>query len=174
MNDIDKIFIIQWIGPFLNLDDLKKWEKDSLIANEFCLYLLSGKEYRKRYTSLYCGKTEMKTLSSRFKNHKKYELIKDRDLNIWVGRFSFNKNAISENIDIVETLIISHWQPNLNEKKKAYYPGLAICVLNSWYKKDSITRYQNRIHPVQQLDDVIFYDINSNIVWGAERLKKRN
>jgi hypothetical protein len=110
--------MIQWIGPFLNLNELKKWEKESSISQEFCLYLLSGKEYRKRYTSLYCGKTEMEILSTRFKNHKKYELIKDRDFKIWVGRFSFNKNAVSENIDIVETLIITHWQPNLNETKK--------------------------------------------------------
>ena len=75
--------------------------------------------------------------------------MKDRDFNLWIGRFSNKKAAKSENIDTIEPLIISHWQPDLNEKKKAYYP-------------------------VQQLDDVIFYDINTNIVWGAERLKKRN
>jgi hypothetical protein len=174
MDEIDKIFMIQWIGPFQTIDELKNWEKKNSIVNEFCLYLLSGKEYRKKSTSLYCGKTEMQRLSSRYKNHKKYELIKDRELNIWIGRFSNKKLATSDNIDIVETLIISHWQPNLNDKKKAHYPGFAICVVNSWYKKDAKTRYINRVYPVQQLEDVIFYDINSNVVWGAERLKKRN
>lgn len=174
MNEIDKIFMIQWIGPFFKIEELKIWENENSISKEFCLYLLSGKEYHKKHTSLYCGKTEMKKLSTRYKNHKKYDLIKDRELNIWIGRFSNKKLATSDNIDIVETLIISHWQPNLNDKKKAFYPGLAICILNGWYKKDIKTRYVNRVYPVQHLDDVIFYDINTNIVWGAERLKKRN
>lgn len=110
----------------------------------------------------------------RFKNHSKYELVKDRDFNLWIGRLSDKKAAKPENIDTIESLIISHWQPNLNEKKKEFYPRLSICIINSWHKKDFITRYKNRIYHVQQLDDVIFYDINANIVWGAERLKRKN
>jgi len=174
MDDFDRIFMIEWIGPFYNVEELRKWERETPNSNMFCLYLFSGKESHKKFNSLYCGKSEIGSISTRFKNHSKYELVKDRDFNLWVGRFSDKKAAKSENIDTVETLIISHWQPNLNEKKKAYYPGLAICIINSWYKKDIETRYQNRIYPVQQLDDVIFYDIKTNIVWGAERLKKRN
>jgi len=174
MNDFDRIFMVQWIGPFCNLDELRKWERETPISTEFCLYLFSGKEFNKKSNSLYCGKSESGSISTRFKNHSKYELVKDRDFNLWIGRFSNKKAAKPENIDTIETLIISHWQPNLNEKKKAYYPGLAICIINSWHKKDLKTTYKNRIYPVQQLDDVIFYDINTNIVWGAERLKKRN
>jgi hypothetical protein len=174
MNDFDKIFMVQWIGPFFNLNELKIWERENSISNEFCLYLFSGKEFSKKNISLYCGKSECGSISMRFKNHSKYELVKDRDFNLWIGRLSDKKAAKPENIDTIESLIISHWQPNLNEKKKDFYPRLSICIINSWHKKDFITRYKNRIYHVQQLDDVIFYDINANIVWGAERLKRKN
>lgn len=48
MNDFDKIFMVQWIGPFFNLNELKIWERENSISNEFCLYLFSGKEFSKK------------------------------------------------------------------------------------------------------------------------------
>ena len=87
MDDIDKIFMRQWVGPFLNLEELKRWEKQISISKEFCLYLLSGKEYRKKNRSLYCGKSEMEAVSTRFKNHKKYEFTFSNN------KYNFSKSS---------------------------------------------------------------------------------
>ena len=95
----------------------------------------------------------------------------DRELNIWVGNFSCSDHADHDNISIVETLLISSWQPQLNEKKKAYYPGRSICVINQWYKPN-FNQYSNRVYPAQYMQDVIIYNSEMGEVWGADRLKK--
>ena len=172
MNDIDKIFMLQWIGPFANLEELKKWE----LVNMNCscnLYMLTGKEYHHRTISDYVGITEQEYIYKRLRcNHDKFKKIV-RDLNIWVGHFSCSDHAIHENISIVETLLISSWQPQLNEKKKVYFPNQCICVINQWYKPNK-TQYINRVYPAQYLQDVIVYNSEAGKIWGAERLKKLN
>ena len=170
MESIDKIFILRWIGPFFTLEELKEWEIENINCKNN-LYILTGKEYRHRNVSDYVGITEQDYVYKRLgNNHGKFNKI-DRELNNWVGNFSCSDHADHDNISIVETLLISSWQPQLNEKKKAYYPGRSICVINQWYKPN-FNQYSNRVYPAQYMQDVIIYNSEMGEVWGADRLKK--
>ncbi len=56
MENIDKIYLIKWVGPFSSYEDLYEWEKNRLDnnADSFNLYLLQGKrKYARKYT-YYC------------------------------------------------------------------------------------------------------------------------
>lgn len=170
MNDIDKILMLQWIGPFFNLEELKQWEieNQTLRCN---LYILTGKEFRKRTVSHYVGMTEQEFIYLRLgKNHDHLPKIK-KDLSIWVCRFSCPEHATHENISIAETLLISIRQPELNKVKKAYFPNKSICLINQWFKPNCVQLY-NRIYPEQSIPDVLVYNSHTGTVLGAERLKK--
>lgn len=169
MNDINNVFLIQWCGPFFSVEDLKDWELKNQSCKKRNLYILTGKEYNRRKTSYYCGMSEQNPLYKRFENHKKYNKIQ-HDLNIWIGCFSCQEQATHENISIVETMIISYWQPELNEKKKKYYPNQCICLINRWHNINQSLR-SRRKYPAQYLDDVLIYDNDSGKIWGAEYLK---
>ena len=170
MNNIDKVFIIQWVGPFFTLEELKEWEIENIDCKSN-LYMFTGKEYRHRTVSDYVGITEQEYVYKRLNNnHGKFNKI-SKDLNIWVGHFSCSDHATRENISIVETLLISSWQPNLNERKKIYYPYSSICVINQWYKPNCC-QYSNRIYSAQDMQDVIIYNRDTEEFWGADRLKK--
>lgn len=170
MNDIDKVFLIQWTGPFLNPEELKQWE----IENQefrFNLYILSGKESRKRTISHYVGMTEQDYIYQRLSyNHDHLPKIK-KELNIWIGRFSCPKHATHENISIAEALLISYWQPELNKCKKAYMPNECICLINQWFKPNH-NQLANRIYAAQKIPDVILYDSVGNKAWGVDRMKR--
>ena len=42
MTDLNKMFVIQWYGPFETLEQLKNWEKNNNTSYVFNLYILTG------------------------------------------------------------------------------------------------------------------------------------
>lgn len=40
---ISKLFVIEWVGPFSEIEELKKWEKDNNIMRNYYFYIVSGK-----------------------------------------------------------------------------------------------------------------------------------
>lgn len=171
MNDLNKMFVVQWYGPFETLEQLKYWEKNNNTSFSFNLYLLTGKEkFQKKY-SHYCGITKQQYIFQRLqKNHDKFPLI-IRERNIWAGRFADPSQVDRENAELVESLIISYWQPQLNDKKKKYFPRESVGLINKWYNKQQKS-LQNRRFPAQSLTDVVLYDKNDEEIWTAEQLKR--
>lgn len=171
MNDLDKMFIIQWYGPFDTLEQLKNWEKANNTSYVFNMYILTGIEKSHRSNSHYCGITNQEFISHRLKyNHDKYPLIK-RDLNIWAGRFADPAHVNKNNAELVESLIISFWQPELNDRKRKYLPADSVGIINKWYNKQQKS-LQNRRFPAQNLTDVVIYDLDNKEIWTAEQLKR--
>jgi hypothetical protein len=172
MNDIDLVILIQWKGPFSTVDELKKWEISDDHSSEFNLYLLKGqKKSVKTNFSYYCGQTTRKYVSQRIKyNHRHYVEIKNRPHEIWIGRFS-NDRSTKHDLNIVENLITSVWEPNLN--KTNFRPPLCdVCVVNLWYNKnDSTCKRLCKKSPPSLIPDVIVYDSSTKQVLGAQRLK---
>lgn len=118
MTDLNKMFVIQWYGPFETLEQLKNWEKNNNTSYVFNLYILTGLKKSHRSYSHYCGITKQEYIYHRLNNkHDKFPLIK-RDLNIWAGRFADSSHVNKENAELVESLIISFWQPELNDRKE--------------------------------------------------------
>ena len=66
-------------------------------------------------------------------------------------------------------MIISYWQPELNIRKKAYYPNRSVTIINRWYKKNLQPREKN-IYTAQTMPDLIIYD--GFAIWGTERIRK--
>lgn len=171
MTDLNKMFVIQWYGPFETLEQLKNWENTNNTSYSFNLYILTGIEKSQRRYSHYCGITEQEYIFKRLsKNHDKFPLIV-RSRNIWVGRIADSKLAMRKNIELIETLIISYWQPKLNDSKKKFYPNESVGIINKWYNKQQKS-LQNRRFPAQNLTDVVIYDLDNKEIWIAEQLKR--
>jgi hypothetical protein len=143
-----KTYIVKWQGPF---DD---FEIEKLNA-AFGLYLITGYQKAKRTKDIqYCGITE-KDLSKRLAKHHKKDLV-TREREYWFGQIVSTSELQRVDLELVESLIVYFWQPQLNEKKKKNPPEPTV-VISRWYDKNKKLRRRNT-HEGQNLDDVIFWD----------------
>ena len=166
-------FVINWIGPFSSVDQLKSWEKSYNQAFDYNFYIVTGKQKSKKEITKYCGITNSQKgyVYSRFndKIHKVHKLC--NEINIWIGCLTDKRLRVRENIELCETMIISYWQPEENIKKKAYYPASPVVMINRWFDINENLRVRS-IYPAQKLSDVIIYDELNKGIFGAESLKK--
>lgn len=170
---MNSTFIIEWVGPFFSLDELKEWEKVNNQSCDFNFYIITGKLKGKKTITHYCGITDNQIGYIYFRFHDKTHKVHNlsRETNIWIGCLSNQKQRTRNNIELCETMIISYWQPEENIKKRAYYPSIPVLLINRWF--DTNKKLRTRvIYPAQKLSDVIIYDEHNHGIFGAECLKK--
>ena len=168
---ISKLFVIDWVGPFSEIEELKKWEKHNNTMRNYYFYIISGKPYNMRNYRSYCGITQNKDgyVYKRYQCDPNHKIHTMRDKEIWIGRFSDNSAHSRSDIELCETMIVSYWQPELNNKKKSTYPSSNIVLINRWFKTDLVPR-QNNIYIAQKMSDLIILDESG--IWGTERVRK--
>ncbi|MFR9591914.1 MAG: hypothetical protein SNG27_05890 [Rikenellaceae bacterium] len=182
---MSKAFVIKWVGPFRDVDEIISWEAKFNNDYDFHFYIIIGKVDRniKRIDN-YVGISDNNKgyIYNRIKSRShKYERFKEDGREIWIGQYcnKDNRSYNREDIELCETLIISYWQPTLNEKKKRFFPNRDVVLVNRWYdnKKwsgDIQHIRKNKLHKAQQLSDLIIYDsaLDSDAIYGAERVKR--
>lgn len=167
MEDIKKVFTIQWVGPFANFDSLSQYLKDPKTCDcqLFSFYYCSGSKKEKghpidktdyRYFGLHRSETSIGTRVTPWHEH-----LKDfrEPFSLWIGSFSDSVQQTSQNIEDVETAFISTYKNELTEniQKKKSYLKESICIINLWYKLNE-TRWLNKKREVKVFDDVIVYE----------------
>ena len=170
MEDINKTFTIQWVGPFKNIDEVKMYEKDENTADKrlFCFYFFSAHKYKQhknkifRYLGIHKKSDSItKRLNDRHEHYSLYD--EDQDLNIWIGAFGSSKDLIERNVEDVETLMISTYSELLENIKKKTPPSQSICIINRWYNRKDI-EWIYRKRDTTFIDDVIVYEKEYNKV----------
>lgn len=143
-----KTYIVKWYGPFAD-------EEVEQINFSNGLYLITGFQKGKRIKDIqYCGITEV-VLAKRLARHHKKELV-TREREYWLGQVVTDMLPMRQDLELIESLIIYFWQPQLNEQKRKNAPAQTV-VINRWYDKAGNLRRRSQ-HQAQQLDDVIFWD----------------
>ena len=171
MAGINKMFILEWCGPFNSVDELKEWEYTHQ-EDGFGIYFISGKPPRKQLPRSYVGISLNRNglISKRYSGDSQHHIHELRGREFWIGRFSDKRKRTRNNYDLCETLLISYLQPELNVRKKANYPSVGMALINRWYTKEMSVR-QNRICLAQvNTPDVIIYDYHDGI-WASDSLK---
>lgn len=168
---INKLFTIEWVGPFQDIESLIYWEKEHNTKSNYYFYIITGKPAYKQIAQNYCGITQNKDgyVHKRFLNDSNHIIHLLRDKEIWIGKFSDNKSHIRNDIELCETMLISYWQPELNIRKKSYYPDEYAAIINRWFKTNLEPR-EKCLYTAQTMPDLIIYDGHS--IWGTERIKK--
>ncbi|GAB7215884.1 hypothetical protein OS42_24950 [Dickeya oryzae] len=141
--------IIDWSGPYVYADiqENPEWGNG--------LYLVTGKrKYEREATIQYCGITEGSYVGRFKSHHKAFEVTREQEF--WLGSVVYPDDASRHFLEIAESIIIYFWQPELNEKKRAY-PPRPITLVNKWFKQDGSPRV--RQHTLcKDLSDVISWD----------------
>lgn len=182
MEDINKTFTIQWVGPFKNLEEIKEYEKDENTADKslFSFYFFSGHKYNQQKNKIfrYFGihkRVDKITKRLNVRHSHFSEFNNDDDLNIWIGTFACSNDQEDErNIEDVETLFISTYNEYLTENivKSKNPPSQSICVINRWYDKNDYEWIYRKKDTVF-IDDVIVYEKEYKKVFTS-KLKCRN
>lgn len=143
--------IIRWEGPF-SFDDVCRSEARCGI------YLLTGKRKYERHEQIqYCGITEGLFCNRINSRHTKLSLIREETLGIWLGQITYPLTHERNHLERAESCFVSFWQPELNEKKRAYYPALSICFISHWFTRAGKPR-KNRPAIIRDLPDVLWWD----------------
>lgn len=180
MEDINKTFTIQWVGPFKSYEEIKEYERDVNTAHKslFNFYFFSGHKYKQRKNKIfrYFGIHKRfdcitKRLNERHSHFSEFD--KDNDLNIWIGAFGCSDNQTEQNIEDVETLIISTYFESLENIRKKNPPSQSICLINRWYDKNDV-EWINRKRDTALFDDVIVYEKEYNSILTAKLKRKRD
>jgi hypothetical protein len=175
MSKLDKMFAIQWYGPFsFGTDDcyenLRDWEQKHPDERGFCIYYIYGKPPQKKKGRSYIGITLNKNgvVSKRYSNDMSHKIHQLRDKEVWVGRFADKNKHSRKDSELCESLLIAYLDPELNIKKKKFYPDGNVALINRWYTKDAKPR-QRRTYEVQKLvPDIIICDDEG--IWVSEQL----
>ena len=77
-------------------------------------------------------------------------------MRIWIGSFANIKDQKTENVDIVETLLIKAYPSLLNVKKKRSLPQNSICIINTYYTTSEDVVKKKSDKP-SVFDDVLIY-----------------
>ena len=162
---IENCFVIEWKGPFYDIDQIR----DEEFENSF--YLITGKVPYQRTKSCiqYCGISKKRLVFKRLMDKDHTHNFINRDKQIWIGQFSNKNNNLDRHIELAETIIIYYWKPELNENKIEKPPKLPIGIINRWLTTSGNYR-KNIKYPAQQLDDVIMYDGEN--FWATKKLFK--
>lgn len=170
MEDIRKIFTIQWVGPFNNFESLSKYLKDtnSCDCHLFSFYYCSGSKKGKghptsktnyRYFGVHGLQNSETPIQARVNPWHEHLRNFREPFSLWVGSFSDCNQQTPNNIDDVETVFISTYGEELseNDKKKKATPKESICIINLWYKTNE-TRWLNKKKEIKIFDDVLVYE----------------
>ena len=141
------------------------------------VYLLTGtKKYSRSTTSitkvLYCGITERRFAVRVNEKHHQVPNIKTTNLRIWIGCPIFPASYERSHLELLETCLVSFWQPELNQKKKAYYPRKPICLVVKWCKPDD-SACKRLPDDISELKDVMWWDCNDWRI-GDLKVKRRS
>ncbi|OGX86385.1 hypothetical protein [Hymenobacter glacialis] len=157
--------VLSWKGPY-TFAELQQIDEGNGV------YLLTG---TKKYSHsqlissevLYCGITQQKFRVRINQKHQKLPKIKSAHLRIWLGCLLYPAAHTRRHLELLETCLISFWQPELNEKKRANNPKTPICLVVKWCKQDG-TAYKRFPQDISNLQDVIWWDCND---WRVGDLK---
>lgn len=172
MAGISKFYILEWYGPFTSVDELRNWEKTYPAECGFGIYFISGKPPCKQYVRNYVGISLNRSglISKRYSSDSQHQIHELREKEFWIGRFADKRKCNRNNYELCETLLISYLQPELNIRKKSYYPTDDMALINRWFTKEFRPR-RNRVCSAQlTMPDVILLDYDSGI-WTSDSLK---
>lgn len=177
MSRLDKMFVIQWYGPFSfgseeNFINLRTWEQNNPDEKGFCIYYIDGKPPQKRNIRSYIGITLNKhgVVSQRYDTDTKHKIHQLRDKQVWIGRFADKRRHSRDDAELCESLLIAHLSPELNTLKKKFYPSGNISLINRWYNDKKQPRIQKR-HSIQKsVPSVIISDDDG--IWTSKHLTK--
>ncbi|OON70009.1 hypothetical protein [Hymenobacter sp. CRA2] len=163
-SEVLETVVLRWKGPYT-------YEQIQELPDGNGLYLLTGKKRYSRASTdkaLYCGITEGKFRTRINEKHHKKQEIREANLKIWLGQIIYPAKFDRSLLERTETCLISFWQPELNEKKKAYYPAQPICFVSQWCRTDGSAYGQRFPEDVRDLQDVLWWDTD---VWRTGDLK---
>ena len=189
MIDIQKTYTIQWVGPFHSLSEydvyLKKGKQGETCDPElFSFYYFKGIKKGKGFTYKklhdYFGIHKHNNIKSRLnKQHEHYCQFHDNNKNmeIWLGTFANCQDQEHRNIEDVETLFISTWDPTENKRKKYTKIKESICVINLWYKINE-EPWKRKPQSIKDKDDVLVCEIDEKfprfLSASLKEVKKRS
>ena len=172
MEDIRKVFAIQWVGPFKTLDDMKSYLKnpETCDENQFSFYYFRGKKKgtgygRKPYSYFGIHKGEHITwrLTQTHEHYKAF--FEDDNMRIWIGRFSNKKWKKPRNIEDVETVFIRVYNSDkegrfLTENRKKTQSVLkeSVCIINRWYRQPKEEPCKCKTREIRDFNDVLVYE----------------
>ena len=119
MDDINKVYTIQWVGPFDTFDNLKTYleNPDTCDKTLFSFYFCSGSKKGKgfpvqrdsyRYFGLHKADT---AINSRVRaTHEKQLRLFREPFSLWIGSISNSNMQNPQNIEDIETLFISTYR----------------------------------------------------------------
>lgn len=161
--------IIDWFGPYNNLDDAKAAAKKDYKGG---LYMAIGKTAKQKGTAKlqYIGISEK--LVNRIGNyHEKLDELK-KPFQIWLGKMASvglpgKKTQVRDKrIDFSEKAHIYFLQLPLNNLHKKYPPKYPITVINRWWRVDYERKRKRRPH--SSWPDIIDYmgpQYDGRIAW---------
>lgn len=172
MNEIKKLYVLEWRGPYNSLDEL--YADSSTIDG--AIYLITGKEKYERGSEhiKYVGITERDPavrLSDRDHKEKQAKIQRKK---YWVGSFSKTSNRNTRaHAELIETLFIHYLFIQdvriINKDKLKKKPSVPLTVLNRWILKCEECHKVNKSSRLADLPDVLLYD--GEEYWGSEKLK---
>lgn len=126
MEDIRKVFTIQWVGPFDTFTSLSEYLNDpnTCDCHLFSFYYCSGSKKGKghpiskddyRYFGLHRSGTPIHTRVASWHEH----LRNFREpFSLWIGSFSDSTQQTPQNVEDVETVFISTYKPYRKHTKE--------------------------------------------------------
>jgi hypothetical protein len=130
--------IIEWAGPFDYqevIDKMKDGGKNpEYDGNDYGLYQIYGKHILcGSDTLLYIGKATQETFSIRFRDHRKWWLADEEEIQVYLGRvYDPQKHSKSDkwkswehDIDLAERILIYKYSPNYNNTGIGDKPSLS-------------------------------------------------
>lgn len=174
MQDIKKTFTIQWVGPFKDIEHMKRYLRDSSTCDKslFNFYYFSGNKTGSGHST--------SKIYSYFGIHKKADGIekrlndchshyndfaKNKNLKIWIGAFGNERDQKAKNIEDAETLFISTYGNDVfteNTKKTKATIKESICIINLFYKRNEEPRARKPAE-ISFMDDVLIHETEYNI-----------
>lgn len=173
MDEIQKTFTIQWVGPFHSLAEMNKYfqqGKQEIMSDPsvFSFYYFNGNKRGKGYKITnfydYFGINKTFNVKSRLNTqHEHYtQFLENRNMEIWVGAFANPKDQTPHNIEDVETILISTYKPTENVLKKNRLLDTSMCIINLWYKPNE-TPWKRKPESVKHINDVLICEVGANI-----------
>lgn len=180
--DKNRVYILNWYGPFQDLDQLKEWEDRE--GNDTYLYIFQGKKKNaKKLTTFYCGQAFAQSAGKRMKNKNHHiEEVYDRPdkLKIWVAKFE-NIVPKKADVNVVENLFISYMSQCMIEKNEEVAnktallaPSCQMYIINEWWDKNSDQVYKYKKGSLlSRIPDVIAYYTNG-VLYASNKLSYKS
>lgn len=181
--------VIDWVGPFGSVQELREWTTEWGYRRGNNLYVAVGSRRRQTKSELqYVGITG--NLWKRFNTkHPINVLLKKRGLKLFIGIVSSQAVAgrkaghhhkkFSVPVYLAESVLAFLLELPLNKDKRCSVPKDSIVLTNRWWKTDYETRYRNR--PSTDWPDFLEFewgedgfgrDATGQVVWFGRRGRK--